>query len=352
VPADLALDTPILIDEIRIEDADSAISIPVQMTVVELPPYLVASPVIFPPFVKGDTPPESVLRVYNNGPARWRGTVASNKPWLTVPERVFTCEPDNMIEVFVALNSQAPDALPVGLSHYDDALTVTGGREPVLASVHIDLREAISELHLDTPTLNFGQIDGANPELPTLPVRLINASPSPWNGRVEVCVPWLSLQAPARAFDLQIPGMSIAEFGVSLGDDARWLPPGATSEDRALLIKGKDQELSVQALLALNEWSPALSISPEHITFADDAPRTLTVHNTGSRAWTLQVSAAPWLLVSPAEFALDPGKEQAVEVRRAVGPFTGDLCDPRAIVIAGPGREIGVEVKVAEVVAP
>ncbi len=353
VPADLALDTPILIDEVRLEDAESVVTVGVQMTVVELPPYLVASPVIFPPFVKGDTPPESVLRVVNNGPARWRGTVSANKPWLTVPaERVFTCEPDSSIEIFVTLNSQATDALPIGLSHWDDALSATGGREEVLASVQVDLREAISELHLDTPTLNFGQIDGANPDLPTLPVRLINASPAPWTGRVELCVPWLTTRSPSRAFDLEIQGTSIAEFGVSLAEEARWLAPGVTAEDRALVIRGQDQELTVRALLVSNEWSPVLTVLPDQIKLSGDGPQPftarLTVRNAGSRPWTLQAGAVPWLIVSPAEFTLDPGQEQQIEVSRAVGPFPGRLSDPRAVVISGPGRENAVGVEIEE----
>jgi hypothetical protein len=63
----------------------------------------------------------------------------------------------------------------------------------------------------------------------------------------------------------------------------------------------------------------------------------------------------PWLDVSPRDFMLGPGQEQAVEVKRS-SPESGTppalpnevLSDPRAVVVVGPGREFGVEVEVVE----
>ena len=43
-----------------------------------------------------------------------------------------------------------------------------------------------------------------------------------------------------------------------------------------------------------------------------DAPEKVVVRNAGTRPWTLQVYAAPWLAVSSTEFMLDPGKEQTM----------------------------------------
>ncbi len=351
VPADLALDTPILIDEIHLEDTDSTVAVGVQMTVVERPPYLVASPVSFPPFVKGDSPPEAELRVYNNGPARWRGQVVANKPWLTVADTWFGCEPGGSVEIFVNLNGKVSDAVPTGFSQWEDALSVTGGREPLAVSVQVDLRDTISELHLDTPILNFGQIDGASSGLPVQTVRLVNASPAPWTGKVQVCVPWLSLQSTARHFDLEVPGMTMIEFPVAVSEEARWLPPGPMASDHALSIVGHDQELSIRALLVVNEWAPVLSITPERLTLTGDTLQTLTTRNTGNRPWTLQAVAVPWLVVTPGEFTLEPGKEQSLEIRRAIGPFSGKLEDRRAIIIVGPGREVEIEVQVSETVS-
>jgi hypothetical protein len=181
----------VFIDEIQFEETGAAnspastspISVNVQMTVVELPPYLVASPVHFPPFVKGDNPPETQLRIYNNGPSRWKGSVTANLPWLTVPQGLFTCEPGDNVPITVTLNGKAAGAPNVGFSQWDDALEILGGRERVTAPVFVDLREPISDIHLDTPTLNFGQFDGASTgEMPSQPVRLINASPAAWKG--------------------------------------------------------------------------------------------------------------------------------------------------------------------------
>src|SRR5258708_18528989 len=120
-----------------------------------------------------------------------------------------------------------------GLTHRDNPLPITGARVPITTSAQIDMREPISEIHLETPTLNFGQVDGV--ELPTQAIRLVNAGPAAGNAKVELCVPWLSIPGSGRAFMLEIPGMSIAEFNVTLNDAARWLPPGATAQDCALL---------------------------------------------------------------------------------------------------------------------
>lgn len=354
VPAELALNTPVLIDELQLTDGDSTLTVGVQMTVVELPPYLVASPVNFPPFVKGDNPPEAQLRIYNNGPSRWKGSVTATLPWLTVPQGMFTCEPGDNVPITVTLNGKAPDALKIGFSQWEDALEISGGRARVTATVYVDLREPISDIHLDTPILNFGQFDGASTgELPAQTVRLVNASPAVWKGKVELGAAWLSLRGPARAFDLDVPGMSVAEFAVALNDSARYLLPGMTMEDRAVSISGRDpsstQELTVRALLVLNEWSPLISVSPEKLTLSDDSTQQIIVRNDGSQHWTLQVHAASWLDVTPAEFTLGAGQSQTLNVCRAIGPFADITGDPRAIVIAGPGRETSVEV---EIVAP
>jgi len=348
IPPELTLDTLYLIDEIRLDGPNADITVSVQLTVVERPPYLVASPVTFPPFVRGDTPPETTLRIYNNGPAKWRGSVVANYPWLNTPAGLFVCEPGDSIPITITLNNQALDALQNGFSSWDNALSVTGGREPVTVSVQVDVREAISELYLDTPTLNFGQVDGAVTDLPSLNVRLINAGPMAWTGKVELCAPWLSFQSPVRAFDLNVPGISVIEFAVRLNEQARLLPPGITTADEAIAIKGSDQQLAVRALLILNEWSPLLTVTPRQITLTDDQPQTIMARNTGSRSWSLQVSAVAWLTAEPVEFTLEAGQEQAITVQRAIGPTPSIVSDPRAVVIIGSGRETEVEVTLAE----
>jgi hypothetical protein len=279
MPADLALNTPVLLDEIRFEEAETeagadteaALVVGVQVTIVERPPFLVASPVNFPPFVKGDNLPEGLLRIYNNGPARWRGSVVANVPWINVPDTTFVCEPDGSVEIYVTLNSLALETLKPGLNRSDNALSVTGGREPVAASVQVDLREAISEIHV-TRHAELRQIDGA---VANCCARVkVNASPVAWKGQVEVGVPWLSASGAARTFDLDVPGQSVAEFTVVLNDAARWLPPGVTTADRALVITGQEQTMTIRAQLVLDEWAPLLALSPGRISLAGDTPQT------------------------------------------------------------------------------
>jgi hypothetical protein len=142
--------------------------------------------------------------------------------------------------------------------------------------------------------------------------------------------------------------MNIAEFSVTLNDSSRWLPPGLTAEDRAVLITGREKQIPVRALLVLNEWSPLLSITPNKLTINGDAPQTLVVRNTSKRPWNVRIMPAPWLTATPADLSLEPEQERTVEIKRASNPQPGAVADPRAIVIVAPGREFDVEVAIIE----
>jgi hypothetical protein len=299
------------------------------------------------------------------GPAAWQGTVVAKLPLLSAPDRVLTCPPGETINVPVSLTGQAVEELAVGVVRWENVLAVTGGREPVSASVQVDVREVTLELHLETPTLNFGQVNGAIADMPADTVRVLNAGPISWMGRVEIVVPWLSAEGESRAFDLEIPRMSVAEFRVQLNESARLIPPGVIQEERAIVIRSRDpqpskggpplQEMVVRALLVASEWAPRLEIRPEKIVLSGAEPQTLRLRNVGTRSWSLQINPASWLSIAPVDIVLKSGAEQAVEIRHkaSVRDSATILDDPRAIVIVGPGweREIGVEVRLPKAVS-
>ncbi|HVO44578.1 MAG TPA: hypothetical protein VMT34_18255 [Aggregatilineales bacterium] len=337
VPLEIALNTPILIDEIQFEgEGDPVPPVGVQMTLVELPPFVLANPVSFPPFVRGDPPSEGTLHLHNMGPGRWRGEITTTLPWLTVPEKVFLCEPNDAIDILITLNGSALEAVRAGFSRWEGALYITGVREPVAASVEIDIREAVSELHIDTPTLNFGQLDGTGVGTDTL--RLVNASPSAWKGKVELRVPWI---AGPRTFDLEVPGMNVAEVTVTTDESARWLRPGARIDERAIVITGRDQTLAIRAMLALEEWSLVLTITPEQLDLPDEAPHSVTIRNDGHKTWSLAICPAPWLTVTPTEIRLEGGAQAVIAIQRTQ---TDPRRDARAVIITAPGREYAIEV--------
>ncbi len=369
IPPEQALDTPEIIDEIEFESRELSVpveeTVQVQLTLIELPPFLVARPVVFPPLVKGDPPLDGVLAIHNMGPAAWQGTVVANLPLLSAPDRVLTCPPGETINVPISLTGQAVEELAVGAVRWENALAVTGGREPVSTSVQVDVREVTLELHLETPTLNFGQVNGAIADMPADTVRVLNAGPVSWTGRVEIVVPWLSAESESRAFDLEIPRMSVAEFRVQLNESARLIPPGVIQEERAIVIRSRDpqpsrggpplQEMVVRALLVASEWAPRLEIRPEKIVLSGAEPQTLRLRNVGTRSWSLQISPVSWLSIAPVDIVLKSGVEQAVEIRHkaSVRDSATILDDPRAIVIVGSGweREIGVEVRLPKAVS-
>lgn len=348
VPDNQPLNTALLIDELRFSTGDV---IPVELTLIELPPYLVALQVNFPPFVYGDMPPDAVLTIQNMGPAIWRGAVTTKVDWLTVPERLLICEPHEHVDIHISLNPQKVDALAHGLHRTADALAISGGREPVLVAVQTDIRDISTELVLETPIINFGSVNGGAVELPSEVVRLLNASPQTWKGTLEVNVPWLTLEGDNRVSEIEVPKNSIAEFRILLNDTARHLPPGIISDDDALTIIGGEarskQRLPVRILLSMVEWGPVLEVKPPSLTINGDSPQKLTIRNIGNRTWKVQISAVPWLDAEPTELVIEPQNDSVIEVRKRPAANLADhIDDPRAVVVIGQGREVEVRVSV------
>jgi len=358
IPPDQVMDEPTLIDEIEFTaETDSAPlpgNIPVQITLVELPPHLVARPVNFPPFVRGDTPPDGMLSIYNMGPTAWEGRVSANVPWISTPDRDFNAEPGTTVGIPISLAGNALDMLKPGVNFWENALTISGGRGPVMTLVQVDLRDSPVGLVLETPTLNFGQVNGEAREVQPETVRLLNAGTTTWSGQVTLKLPWLSFDTAERTFTLEIPKGSLAEFKVHLNDEAVTIPPGVITEESAIqIISSGHPLLNIRALLIVQEATPWLAVVPPHLTLKDAEAQRVNISNEGARRWTLQVFAVPWLEVTPAELVVSPGSSLTISVR--YNPDSGAdeaglaLVDSRAVVIVGPGREleIGVEVSAA-----
>jgi hypothetical protein len=355
VPEDQPLNTPLLVDSIRFDaDSESAPvpnALPVHLTIIERPPFLSARPVNFAPFVKGDTPPDAVLSVVNLGPAAWHGKAVSNALWLSVPDREFSCAPHETAEINIGLNALSVNDLPAGVTRWEAALAVTGGRSPVNVPVQIDVRDTPTDLILETPVLSFGLVSDTIARPPEETLRLLNASPTPWKGHVALRVPWLSFESVVREFELEIPKMSTAEIKVLANEHLMELPPGVVAEEPAIAIRGPHKMLNVRAMLVLAESQPWLVVSPRRLIMRNEGPASLIAKNEGARRWMLQISAAAWLDVPVHEITLAPGEARTLEVRLAgeqanrASANGATLDDPRAIVIYGPGREIEVGVE-------
>lgn len=377
VPPNEPLDQILLIDYLQFEVSEGApvaAPVPVHMTIVQRPPFLVARLVSFPPFVWGDPPPEAALHIHNMGPSIWQGQIIPNLKWLNAPQRAFECEPSESITVAVGLNFSGGEALKAGISLWENALRITGGREPISVAVQLDIRETPEDIHLETPTLNFGMVTGGEnaPEV----VRLLNAGPNAWGGLVTLNVPWLSFESAARNFEIEIPKMSVIEFKVFVNERALDLPSGVVSEDHALSILARNptpappppparkgqrgaqtspsspiiQPMRVRAMLVTAESAPRLAVSPRRLKIGNGKAGEITVRNEGTRRWSLQVNAVAWLKADPAEFALNAGQSQRVSLSPEGGHAA--LPDPRAVVIVGPGREVGIEVEPLEPLVP
>lgn len=346
IPDELQLNQPLLIDEIQLNTGEI---IPVNATLVELLPHITASAVHFAPFVKGDPPPDAMLVVHNRGPSTWHGALVPNVPWLTVSGRPLLCEAGEAVQIPISLSPTASEVLDLGMTKLPNAITITGGRESASAMVTVDLREAANELVLETPTINFGQVNGGGVELPTDFIRVLNASSASWQAKVEVNVPWLALEQNLRHTQLDVPRNSMMELKIILNEDTRALPPGLIADDSAIVITAsngeKKQRMTIRALLMMIEWGPVLAVKPSQVLLSADQTQVVSLRNLGRKPWQLAVSAAHWLEASPDQLLLDPGKESTITIKRkAAVTLDGNVDDPRAIVIIGQGREIEIRV--------
>ncbi|HRE46567.1 MAG TPA: hypothetical protein PLD47_02485 [Aggregatilineales bacterium] len=352
VPEEAALDQPFLVDELIFTPKGDSLPypevVPVSLTVVERPPFLAVQPVRFPPFVRGELP-EGSLTIYNLGPTWWEGTIRAAHSWLVVPERRFTCPPEETITIPISLSDKAQTVLKVGISTFEKAIAVQGGREPLVVSAYFDVRDEPEGVILETPTLNFGQIGDSitntNPQV----IRLLNAGAATWTGMITLNLDWLSFEHPTRTLPIEIPKGSTAEIKIFLADKALRQLPGIISENEAITISGGGQEIVVRVMLVLSESAPWVAINPPAISLRSGEETTFKVTNEGGRAWTLSTHPAPYLLAEPAEFTLDPGKAQVITIR--VDPAYADLpsesfSDPRGVVIIGPSRESDLTVNV------
>ncbi|MCE7948835.1 MAG: hypothetical protein DYG88_15545 [Chloroflexi bacterium CFX4] len=352
IPDAIPLDTPVPLDAIHIKSdsrsAPFAAAVPVSMILVERPPFLTARPVYFPPFVRGEPPSEATLRVYNTGPSVWRGTVQRHAAWLAVPNSVFECAVGSAIDIPISIHERQMNSIPLGVSHHEAALSLSGVREPVFVAVQLDLRDAPHKLYLETPLLNFGKVNPLYAEPSVESVRVLNAGVETWQGEVTLNAAWLSLETARRSFELSIPPMSAAEFKVLINTTAVDLPSGVCVQPNALSLEGGGQRLEISAQLSLVEAAPRLSITPLQITLTSLKAAKLKLTNNGGREWTLTLNSAPWLALSLSELTLEPNETQSIEVRWLPEQLSTAWQDPRGLVVVGNGREWAVAVEVSE----
>lgn len=353
IPDGAELDKPLFIDQLILEAEDSSSTpysepIPVYLTVVERPPYLAVQPARFPPFVKGELP-EGAITIYNLGPGEWRGRATSNLPWLTIPDKTFTCLPEEIVTIPVTLTDRAKSVLQLGVSEWEQAISIQGGREVYTTGARFDMREMPTELVVENPILNFGQIGESVTNIPPETLRLLNAGSAAWRGQISLNVDWLSFEHPARSFDLQINKSSVAEIKVFLNENALLKPPGSLNTEDALIISGGAQSVPIRVMAMHHETTPWVERTPRMVRIGAQKGAQIKVSNEGGRAWTLQAAPAPYLRVIPVEFTLSPGQAQTLQVE--LNPDAeelpdGDFSDPRGLVVFERWREIDIGVEV------
>jgi hypothetical protein len=352
IPPDIPLDTPIALDALVIESdprsAPFSARVPIWMILVERPPFVTAHTVSFPPFVRGEPPSEGVLRLYNRGPSVWRGSVQRHAAWLNVPSTPFECAVGNILEIPIGLNERQLNALPLGTSRHEAALSLSGVREPVLIAVQLDIRDLPHGLSLETPLLNFGAVNPLHAEPQAESVRVLNAAMTPWQGTVMLNVPWLSFESACRSFTLHVPPLSAAEFKVLVNAEALDLPDEAHLVEDAVTIENAEQRFAIAVQLVPLEAAPRLTLVPMHIALTSLKSAKIKLTNNSQREWTLSLSSAPWLALSLSEITLEPRETQSVEVRLVPEQIAFAWHEPRGVIVSGGGREWSVAVEVTE----
>jgi hypothetical protein len=353
IPEDQPLNETWVIDQIQFtageRSAPVSTPIPVELTVIERPPILVARPVSFPPLVRGETPPEAGLYVMNTGPSVWRGRVVTNLPFLIAPDRQVEVPPGEAVTFPITLNGRQLEGVKTGFTKWDGALSVTGGRNPLHLPVLIDLRDLPADLFVETPLLNFGLLDGPLTESEGETVRLLNAGAAEWQGTVTLNARWLDTEGRVRTFPLIVPRNSSLEFRVQLTEAAYDLPPGLVDAPEAITIAGNGSRWAIRALLMVGEDVPRLTFTPDKLTFTTGKPQKLKVVNGSKRSTSVLVSPMVGLTAIPDEITLEGGTSTVIEVK--MGPDVPALTERRGVVVVADSRDYPIEVEITPAAA-
>jgi hypothetical protein len=363
MPKRSSLNKPLALDNLIFQDGQGNMlhTLPVRLTLVENPPYIVASPVNFPPFVRGDQPPEATLNIRNLGPSEWRGTINTNVADLNAGGRNLQCKPNESLNVPISLGKKALASLKTGLTRWENALTISGGRAPVEVSVQVDMRETPTELIVETPLLNFGEIGSDILNAPTDTIRLLNAGVQDWQGQAQINVPFFAFDGTTnRSIPLIVAKSTMVELKIVLTEAILDVQPGLNNFGQAITLSNgdrRDGEHHIGVMLLAQEVTPHLQCSPQTILLTDQFERKITITNQGVKAWSLAVEAVAWLAVEPTQFKLEGGQSTAVTITfKPQGIQQADLPqlkesglgDPRAVVMVGAGREYAISVNIAE----
>jgi hypothetical protein len=350
------LNTVLLVDQIDVAAEGDSVAyaepIQVHLTLIQRPPYLAAQTVSLPPFVRGDQPEDGALTIYNLGPATWQGSIASSLSWLRVAKNSYVCAANEAVVIPLLVGGKGLDQLPLGISQFEGALVVTGGRTPLDVTVQADVRATPTEFHLETPTLNFGLVAQAGPAREPETLRLLNAGIATWQGVINLEVAWLSFEGAGRQLAVEVPKQTQIELPILINDAIFEQESLLLDQPTAIKIDGggshNGQSAAVRAMAIISENLPRLRAEPSSLQLDAQLAQSVRIRNTGKRGLDLELNHASWLaLDKPNAFSLKPNQEISFTVSLASSVTTmaaTTLSDPRALVVVGSNIELEIAV--------
>jgi serine/threonine protein kinase len=247
---------------------------------------------------------ERYLFLSNTGDGLLEGSVRSLLAWLQAYPQEIRCEPGDMVQITVRLDSAG---LPDGPLDVPRALQVQTNAAGRTLSLHAQI--SAPRLVLGTGEIDFGAV----PLGETVERRLIvrNEGSAPLEATLSVAADWISLAQR----DIECaPGAEVAvavvarTAGFSGGQEIRL-------SDALRIVSGSDMMLIPVHIAVLQ---PTLQLEPDAVDFgyidrARPETRTVALTNagTGSLAWDAR-SDAVWVEVTPSSGVCAAGETQSI----------------------------------------
>ncbi len=243
---------------------------------------------------------ERYLYIGNTGDAPLEGAVRSLIPWLQASPQSIVCDPGELFQVTLSVDSVG---LPDGPIDLPQALRVQTNGGTRTLSLHLQVRAP--RLELGTPELSFGEVPLGEIRERLLIVR--NVGTAPLELTIQSLLDWL---VPAQEHLTCEPG---SELSLSVHAETSRFPRGqeVVRQPGLRLISGANL---IDIPVSITVLQPILRVEPARVDFgyidrAQPETATLTIINdgTGTLAWNAQTDVQ-WLEFTPRAGVCEAGE--------------------------------------------
>ena len=280
---------------------------------------------------------QGTITLYNDGVRDWKPSVRLDCDWLNVEPAMLLVPAGKSSPVTMRLNHKIENLPSPG--SYKASIMFEGDAVSLKVIVSVQLQLPKPEPLLDTPTLDFKELDDVSQAVPaTLIVR--NKGNKEWKTSVSTKLPWIDILGDTN-FIVLAGGQKTLPVQIN-GN----IPVGDFSIADGVVLTGDGKTLNVAIKVKLKPPSSSIEIFPRIIDFGkfDDlksaTEQKIAFRNRGNAEWVGTVrSTVPWLAISPSSGSWNcAAKSEITAFFKVVGAVPeGPLNIADAVVFDGSG---------------